>query len=264
MLRARLATAAVAIPSLLALIFLAPPWGLAVVVTVLAAAAMTEYAALAFPSRLADRVWTVALGMTVILAALWGPAAPLTAALALVVALGFARIVFFRGDLDRGLAELGVITVGVLYVGLLMPHFIWLHRVPDGPGWLTFVIATGMAGDTAGYFVGRSFGRHKLIPRVSPGKTVEGAVGILAASVVAGAAAKLILLDERSWTEMISLAIVMGLVGQIGDLSESVMKRSFGAKESGWIFPGHGGVLDRIDSLLFPAGLVYYYLVLLA
>jgi phosphatidate cytidylyltransferase len=261
-LRARLATAAVAIPSLLALIFLAPPWGLAIVVSALAIAAMTEYAGLAFRTQPVDRWLTVVLGVLVILAALDGPGPRLTAALALVVAAGFARVVLFRSDLERGLADIGLIAVGVLYVGLFMPHFIWLHRVADGPGWLTFVIATGMAGDTAGYFVGRAFGRRRLIPRVSPGKTVEGAIGILAASLLAGVAAKLILRGDRGWKEILALAFVMGVIGQIGDLSESVMKRAFGAKESGWILPGHGGVLDRIDSLLFPVTLVYYYLTL--
>src|SRR6185369_3485933 len=119
------------------------------------------------------------------------------------------------------------------------------------------------AGDSGGYFVGHALGRHKLIPRVSPGKTVEGALGIVLCSLVAAAAAKLILLPQRGWSEMLTLAVVMAIIGQLGDLSESVMKRTFGAKESGSIFPGHGGVLDRIDSLLFPVVLLYYYRIVL-
>jgi phosphatidate cytidylyltransferase len=140
-----------------------------------------------------------------------------------------------------------------------MPHFVWLHRLPEGPEWVTFVIAVGMAGDTAGYFVGRSLGRHKLIPRVSPGKTVEGAVGVILGSLLAATVAKPLFFPGDDWRTILTLAAVMGVLGQVGDLSESVMKRAFGAKESGWIFPGHGGVLDRIDSLLFPVSLVYYY-----
>jgi phosphatidate cytidylyltransferase len=117
-----------------------------------------------------------------------------------------------------------------------------------------------MGGDSGGYFVGHALGRHKLIPRVSPGKTVEGAIGILLFSLLVGALGKLVLFPNRGWGEMLLLSFVMGAVGQLGDLGESVMKRTFGAKESGWIFPGHGGVLDRIDSLLFPLTLVYYYI----
>jgi phosphatidate cytidylyltransferase len=179
--------------------------------------------------------------------------------MAFLVAAGLIYVVVARGDFERGLADLGLIAIGVLYTGLLLPHFYWVRHLTHGPQWITFVIAIGMAGDTGGYFVGHAFGRHKLIPRVSPGKTVEGALGIVACSLLAGAAGKLILLPERSWTEILCLAGVLAIIGQLGDLGESVMKRTFGAKESGWIFPGHGGVLDRIDSLLFPITLVYYY-----
>lgn len=259
MLRARLATAAVAIPLLLVLIFLVPPWGLATVVAVLAVLAMAEYAGLAFAAQPRERALALVLGTLVILAAMPGPGPWLTAALSLLIVVGLSWIVVGRADLDRGLNDLGLTLVGTLYAGVLMPHFAWLHQTADGPAWVTFVIATGMAGDTGGYFVGHAFGRHRLIPRVSPGKTVEGALGVLAGSAVAGVVAKLVLLGEHSWTEVIGLALVMGIIGQIGDLGESVMKRTFGAKESGWIFPGHGGVLDRIDSLLFPVSLVYYY-----
>lgn len=259
MLRARLATAAVAIPLLLALVFWAPPWGMTVVVSVLAVLALLEYAGLAFAAQPLERMLAVASGAVVVLAATDGPGNRLLAALVFVSMLGFAFVVFARADLDRGLRDLGIIFLGVLYVGIFMPHFIWLHRLPEGPQWVTFVIAVGMAGDTGGYFVGRFLGRHKLIPRVSPGKTVEGAVGIILGSMLAGAVAKLLFFPTHGWQAIVGLAAFMGVLGQVGDLSESVMKRVFGAKESGWIFPGHGGVLDRIDSLLFPVSLVYYY-----
>jgi phosphatidate cytidylyltransferase len=232
---------------------------MAVVVSTLALLAMLEYAGLAFASQPRERMLAVAMGTVVVLAAAGGPGSVLLAALVIALIAGFASVVFARPDLDRGLGDLGIILLGVLYVGLLMPHFVWLHRLPDGPQWVTFVIAVGMAGDTAGYFVGRGLGRHKLIPRVSPGKTVEGAVGVVLGSMLAGAVAKALFFPAHDWGQILALAAFMGAIGQVGDLSESVMKRAFGAKESGWIFPGHGGVLDRIDSLLFPVSLVYYY-----
>lgn len=259
MLPARLATAAVAIPLLLALIFWAPPWGLTVVVTVLAILGVAEYAGLAFSAQPRERALAMGLGTAIAVAAAYGPGPWLTAALAAFVLGGMAWTVLARPDLERGLGDFGLIAVGVLYVALLLPHFIWLHRLRGGPGWVAFVIAVGMAGDTGGYFVGRSFGRRRLIPRVSPAKTVEGAVGVLLGSLLGGVLANLLFLRGRAWSEIVALALVMGVIGQFGDLSESVMKRSFGAKESGWIFPGHGGVLDRVDSLLFPVSLVYYY-----
>jgi phosphatidate cytidylyltransferase len=230
-----------------------------VVVSVLAVLAMLEYAGLAFAAQPRERALAVVLGSVVVLAAIDGPGGKLLGALVFVSMVGFASVVFARADLERGLRDLGIIFLGILYVGLFLPHFIWLHRLPAGPEWVTFVIAVGMAGDTGGYFVGRFFGRHKLIPSVSPGKTVEGAVGIVLGSVLAGTAAKLLFFPTHDWQGIVGLAAFMGVIGQVGDLSESVMKRVFGAKESGWIFPGHGGVLDRIDSLLFPVSLVYYY-----
>lgn len=259
MLPARLATAAVAIPLLLGLIFWAPPWGMTVVVTALAILAVAEYAGLAFSAQPRERALALGLGAVVAVAASYGPGPWLTATLTGFVLVGMSWIVLLRPDLERGLSDFGLISIGVLYVGLLLPHFIWLHRLGGGPGWVAFVIAVGMAGDTGGYFVGRGFGRRRLIPRVSPGKTVEGAVGVLLGSVLGGVLGNLLFLRGRAWSEIIVLALIMGVIGQLGDLSESVMKRSFGAKESGWIFPGHGGVLDRIDSLLFPVGFVYYY-----
>lgn len=181
------------------------------------------------------------------------------AALATILPLAMSYVVLCRRDLPVALGDVGLIAIGVLYGGLLLPHFFWLRGLPDGAAWVTFVIAIAMAGDTGGYFVGHAIGRHKLIPHLSPGKTVEGALGIVAASLLCAAAAKLILLTAHGWVEMLGLGLALSLVGQLGDLGESVMKRTFGAKESGALFPGHGGVLDRIDSLLFPVVVVYYY-----
>lgn len=268
MLRARLATAAVAIPTLLALILVPSRWPLAVFVATVGIIGVAEYATMAFRAQRGERFLTIGLGALLTVAACaqairLTPAAHwLGAALVLTIVVGLVWTLLARPDFERGLADLGLALVGILYVGFLLPHFIFLHGLPLGPRWVIFVVAIGMAGDTGGYAVGHLIGRHKLMPRVSPGKTVEGALGIIAGSLLAAAICKLLFLDVLSWQEAIGLASVMAIVGQLGDLSESVMKRTFGAKESGWLFPGHGGVLDRIDSLLFPVAFLYYYLLL--
>jgi len=264
MIGPRLATAAVAIPALLLLIFVAPAWAINVLVGSLGLVALSEYAGMAFRDRGAERVIAVAVGLVALAAAVAAPApgAIPTAGLALAVCVGLFLVVLRNVDPATGFRDLAVTLIGALYVGMLLPHFVWLRRLDDGPQWMTFVIATCMASDTGAYFVGKAFGRRRLIPRVSPGKTVEGAVGNVLSGVIIGAAAKWVLLPERGLGEIVALAVVMSIVGQLGDLSESVMKRTFDTKESGWIFPGHGGVLDRIDSLLFPAALVYYYVLL--
>jgi phosphatidate cytidylyltransferase len=262
-LRARLATAAVAIPLLLAIIFLGPSWGWGALVSVIALLAILEYLRLAFADRVGPRLVGGALGVAIVSAALSAPTPGLwlVASLAAILPVSMAYVVLVRDDLQGGLTDVGLIAIGLLYGGLLLPHFYWLRQLPEGAAWVTFVIAIGMAGDSGGYFVGHALGRHKLAPRVSPGKTVEGALGIVAASLLCAAVAKLVLFPAHGWGEILGLGAVMSIIGQVGDLGESVMKRAFGAKESGALFPGHGGVLDRIDSLLFPVALVYYYLV---
>jgi phosphatidate cytidylyltransferase len=266
-LRARLATAAVAIPLLLAVILYPSPWPVTVFVVAVGLIGIAEYAAMAFSTQAGERGLTMLLGALLLLGAAWVGAEPrasqiLHAALALVVVAGLVWVLLIRPDFEQGLRDLGLSMIGVFYVGFLLPHFIWLHGVGGlGPRWVIFVLVIGMAGDTGGYFVGHALGRHKLMPRVSPGKTVEGSLGIVAASLLGGAASKFIFLQDLTWNEALWLSAVMAVIGQLGDLSESIMKRTFGVKESGWLFPGHGGVLDRIDSLLFPVTFLYYYVI---
>jgi phosphatidate cytidylyltransferase len=152
-------------------------------------------------------------------------------------------------------------VLGVLYAGAFLPHFIWLRVNPEssGPSWVTFVLAVAMGGDSGGYFAGRFFGKHLLMPAVSPKKTIEGSIGAVAGNLVGGAIVRVVLLPSVPWREIIVLSMVAGLLAQLGDLCESLLKRAFGAKDSGWLLPGHGGVLDRVDSLVFPVVLVYYY-----
>ena len=261
MLRARLATAAVAIPTLLFLILYPSPWPLVALIVAVAIVGLGEYATMAFPTRRAERVLTIILGTAVAVGAALRAQAPQLFALsiALTISVGLMWTLLGRADFEDGLRDLGLALVGLLYISVLLPHFIWLHGVELGPRWVVFVVAIGMAGDTGGYAVGHTLGRHKLMPRVSPGKTVEGAIGIVAVSLLTGAVCKLLFLHQVGWNEVLLLSTVMAVLGQLGDLCESVMKRTFGSKESGWLFPGHGGVLDRIDSLLFPVVFLYYY-----
>jgi phosphatidate cytidylyltransferase len=261
MLWSRLATALVAIPTLLVLIFMASPLGVVLLITGLGVVALAEYMGMAFAASASERRFGFALGALVLAAAVCSPRPGLLLSGGIAAALiaGLIRVVLWRVDFDDGLRDVALMMLGTLYIGVLLPHFVWMRYLAGGSEWITFVIAVGMASDTAGYFVGRAFGRRKLLPRISPGKTVEGALGNVAAGLVAGAASKLILLPDSGWFEMVALAGGMAVLGQIGDLAVSVMKRTFGTKDSGWIFPGHGGVLDRVDSLLFPLALVYYY-----
>jgi Predicted CDP-diglyceride synthetase/phosphatidate cytidylyltransferase len=116
-----------------------------------------------------------------------------------------------------------------------------------------------MAGDVTAYFVGRAFGRHKLAPLVSPGKTVEGSIGNLVGSLAAAVVVHFGLFPALPLSHALLLAVVMNIIGQLGDLYESLLKRGAGAKDAAAVLPGHGGLLDRLDSLLFNAPVLYYY-----
>jgi len=264
MLAARLVTAAVAIPILLWLVFWAPFFAFRAVVLLFTLLALIEYFYMAFPTDTALQALGVVSGALVAFGMGNTPLASasiFSAGLMTVVTIGLIVSLFAPGDPARAIANLGQMVLGVLYAGAFLPHFIWLRVQPEdsGPAWVTFVLAVAMAGDSGGYFVGRAFGRHLLMPSVSPKKTVEGSLGAIAGNLVAAAVMKWIFFSEIGWAEILALAVVAGLLAQLGDLCESLLKRAFGAKDSGWLLPGHGGVLDRADSLVFPIVLVYYY-----
>jgi phosphatidate cytidylyltransferase len=273
-LRARLATSAVVIPLLLALIIYGPYRLFAAIVGILAVLGVAEYAAMAFPTRTGERLLNVLLGTFLVAAIATPEPRAVPAALSATIIVGLIWTLLARRDFEDGLRDFGLSLVGIFYTGLLLPHFIWLRTLdawqsgwpprwplPEGACWVIFVLAIAMAGDAGGYTVGHAKGRHKLAPRVSPGKTIEGSIGIMLASLLAAVVSKLILFQQRSWPEIMALGLSMAILGQLGDLSESIMKRTFNMKESGWLFPGHGGVLDRTDSLLFPVTFLYYYVV---
>jgi len=158
-----------------------------------------------------------------------------------------------RGDLQARLRGLAWSILGGLYLGLLLPHWILLFGLPRGRAWVSFVIIVIMAGDSAAYFGGRYWGRRKLAPELSPGKTVEGALAYIGGSIVAAVVGNYFLLLKLSAFEAAALAFCLSILGQFGDLFESWIKRVFAVKDSGSLLPGHGGLLDRLDSLIFPA-----------
>jgi phosphatidate cytidylyltransferase len=148
---------------------------------------------------------------------------------------------------------------GAIYIGLLLGFGIWLHGAPDGPGLVLFLAGVTWMGESAAYLVGSSIGRRPIAPTLSPRKTVEGAVAQLVVSVAAALALGAWLLPHCSLVGAAGAGAVLGVTGQVGDLAESAIKRSIGTKDTGGLIPGHGGVLDRIDSLLFNVPALYFY-----
>ena len=150
---------------------------------------------------------------------------------------------------------------GILYVGWLLSYLVALRGLDAGRDWVFFALFTTFASDTTAFFTGRAWGRHRLAPNISPGKTWEGAIaGVFGAIVVSLVLVMLLSLPLNYW-QAVLLGLVVSIFGQLGDLVESLFKRNMGVKESGESIPGHGGFLDRMDSVAFAGVVVYYYVI---
>ena len=150
-------------------------------------------------------------------------------------------------------------VLGVIYIPLFLSYLVLIRNGDDGVAWIFFLLIIVFLGDTGAYYVGSYLGRHKLCPAVSPNKTIEGSVGGLAVNLCAGALFKFFFFPLLTWGLSILFFLSIGVAGQVGDLFESELKRVGNIKDSGVLLPGHGGVLDRIDALLFAAPTAYFF-----
>ncbi len=154
-------------------------------------------------------------------------------------------------------------SLGLIWVGFMGAHLLMIRALPEGNYWLLILTGITAGSDSGAYYTGRAFGKHKLSPLISPNKTIEGAVGGVFAGIAVAVFLSLLFLQTVPWLFVFVSAIVLSVVGICGDLVESVIKRATGTKDSGTILGGHGGILDRADSLLFAAPVLYYLLQLL-
>jgi phosphatidate cytidylyltransferase len=256
----RALSAVVALPLIAALILWDQPWGFGALVLVVAAIALREFATIALGGaslRLRAGVVVLGVGLTAGLYAL-----PAYAVVWMLTAfVGTAALVLFDpGDIPAAGSRLGLAAFGVFYLGLLCAPMAILQRdAAHGRAWVMLAIALTFGNDTGAYFAGRGFGRHKLYPAVSPAKTVEGAIGGMLAGLLILLAARALFVPWLTVRDCLLAALPAGVIGPIGDLVESLLKRAFGVKDSGKLIPGHGGMLDRIDALLFVSAWLYVY-----
>jgi phosphatidate cytidylyltransferase len=295
MLRARILTAAVGIPLVLALVFLGEPW-LSLFLGLVAFLALVEVVSLLDAGGFRPpQVLALVAGMAVAAAGLMsanrdgvgGLAGSLlqatdppglVAAAFVAALLLLALAAFTRGDPRDGFVTWAMTTFGIGYVGLLLPMLALVgHLAPpsgsastavgmfdlaSGTAWMLTLVVIVWGYDTGAYFTGRLIGRRRLIEHISPAKTIEGFVGgLVVATLAAGVGAALVGLEP--WHPLV-MGPLVGLAAQAGDLAESMLKRAAGRKESGFLFPGHGGMLDRIDSFLFAAPVLAGYALLAA
>lgn len=259
MSRTRILTGLVLAPAAVAgVLWLPTPW-LALVSAVLVLAGLWEWTRLTGLSRVTPRLAYVSANGLVMASLAWaaGPnlfalkAAALMGALWWVMALAWLRRFEF-GQADRGRYRVLKLFAGSLAAVPAWASLVWLHQLPEhGPRWALFAVALVWAADSGAYFVGMRLGKRKLAPRISPNKSWEGFWGGLAgASLVAILGVKLLGLGWQDLPALVFLTLVAAMMSVAGDLFESLLKRHSGHKDSGRIIPGHGGMLDRLDSIL--------------
>jgi phosphatidate cytidylyltransferase len=269
----RILTAVVLIAVVFAVVFLGQLWMVAVLAVLIAELAAFEYGQLAKASGITIPLWWTipAVAMVFVAASAW----PGDTLLPLLTALGFLLFGLngFLRPLKQVLPETAAGLFGLAYIAYplsLLPQ-IWSRD--DGKPLLLFLMLCVWAGDIAALYIGKNFGKRKLAPRLSPGKTWEGAIASLVGSMLAGAAVfwagdllsargNMVLHIEEPLWQVLILAVVLNAAAQLGDLLESAIKRGADVKDSGTMLPGHGGILDRIDALLLAAPVLWYCLLL--
>lgn len=266
-LLSRLATALVLVAIVAVLVWtpmLRP--GLTLFIAALVAVGLSEYFGLVRARGIdAEAAGGIVAGTLVTLTGYWAQETIINAAF-LAASLTLAALHLFRNK--HTIAGLAASIFSVWYLGWIPAHFIAMHGLPgQGPGLAMAMLVAVIFADSGAYFAGKALGRHKLAPVISPNKTWEGAIG----GLLAAAAGMLALYALRgmgwhalpAWSAAgyVIIGLALGVVSQVGDLMESMLKRDAGLKDSGRLFPGHGGVLDRCDGLLFAAPVLYYWAV---
>jgi phosphatidate cytidylyltransferase len=260
----RFATAIVGVPVILALIYVGPPWGFYAFIAIAALVGAHELFTMTHPG---DRIaqWVGVLVSAVASAAVFffhDDPRVLVTVLVAVPLFGPLFTLVRLGNVETAALRACAMGFGPLFV-MVPLTLLGLMRVKFGAvGSGMVVLSLGLAwfADTGAYFAGRFLGKHKLYEAVSPKKTIEGAIGGLAASVVWALLGVFVFLrGSLSVAHAIPLALVAGVLGQAGDLAESLIKRSTGVKDSGSIVPGHGGILDRVDAVIMTSAVVYLY-----
>ena len=257
-------TSIIALPLLILLIVKGGAVLFALLIAVVAVLALSEYYRIAgVPTGGKGNTWLPVLGYATGCGILWGAFKD-----SFGIMLGFIVLDFFAaglGSLKRFSIDIAVSGhiirqfFGSIYVPVLLSSLVLIRSEAAGISWIFLLLGVVFAGDVAAYYVGTYLGRHKLCPAISPGKTIEGAIGGLAGNLLIGSLFKFFFLPQLPWLLSLLCFASMGLMAQAGDLFESELKRAGKVKDSGAILPGHGGILDRIDALLFAAPIAYVF-----
>jgi phosphatidate cytidylyltransferase len=280
MLRQRIITALLLIPLPVTAIWFGEPW-FTILVVIFGVLAALEFYRLGSATRVSP-VTYLGLIFTLIFIISFNPdllscletsidptlISPLILTTAMVLTLVW---IILRRQKEGAIASWTWTIGGILYVGWLLGQVVALRGLANGRSWVFFILVTTVASDTMAFFIGRAIGKHKLAPQISPNKTWEGAIAGVIGAVVFSllftppelfSLTNPLRIYGLSYGEAILVGVLASVFGQIGDLAESLLKRNAKVKDSGNLLPGHGGILDRLDSIIFAGVIVYYFAVL--
>ncbi|HEU4438773.1 MAG TPA: phosphatidate cytidylyltransferase [Methylomirabilota bacterium] len=254
----RLLSTVVLLPLFVWMVIAGPAWLFGAVLVLVAAIGQWEFTGMFERAGVSTFRWLGLVGGSLVTASFALPLSEQATLTAVVLTLLAAGLL--RRDPGRAAWEPVAITLlGAGYVNWLLGYAFWLYELPDGVQWVLLLVSVTWLGESAAYVIGSTLGRHKLAPVVSPRKTVEGAVAQLIASVLGALGARAWFFPGLSLEDAMVIGLLLGVVGQVGDLVESAIKRSLNTKDTGGLIPGHGGMLDRLDSLLVNTPVLFYY-----
>ncbi|HUV45805.1 MAG TPA: phosphatidate cytidylyltransferase [Dehalococcoidia bacterium] len=263
MLKQRIFTAAVGVPLIILAVWFGDPWfSLLIAAVVLLGTFEFYHMSTNLNKRYSLTYFGLSWALVLALSPHYANILPIVMTAAVVISLVWLLRLSAQ---KKAFCDWAWLVAGVFYVGWMLSYWVNLRILEDGKGWVYLAILTTFANDTGAFFVGRAWGKHKLASAISPGKTWEGALGGLLSATM-GAIIVFLILNLLSplplgYWQVILLGCLISLFAQLGDLVESLLKRNMEVKESGKLLPGHGGILDRFDSLIFVGAMVYYYVI---
>jgi phosphatidate cytidylyltransferase len=255
----RLITAFIAILFLIGVIRYAPVWVFIILTLFAALISLNEFYALIKPKIAEKIVFFYYVLTTILFFSILANNHRSIALFPFFVIVPLAFFIFTYPKSHHKIGDISTLIMGPFYICLPLVLLAIIARLPQGRMWISFILVVIFAGDTGSFYCGKFFGKHKLT-QISPGKTWEGTIGGLIANIACAGLFGYVFFTSLSVISIMIVGIVLGISGQIGDLAESMLKRISNKKDSGKILPGHGGMLDRIDSLLFAVPVLYVYL----
>lgn len=257
----RILTALIIVPPFLLVIRFGPPSAVVILVSIAAIIGLYEFYQMTLPEERAGvKIGAIALGAILCALSQWAPSGVIFLSLSAILLIIFFGYALFSAELSLMPSRIAITFLGVIYIPFLLSHIILINKLPEGVFWVLLLVATVWIGDTFALAFGAWIGRHKLSPRISPRKTIEGFFACFVGAILTVFVCRSLFLPTVGVPDALMVAIGIALFGQLGDLSESMIKRGAKVKDSGTMIPGHGGMLDRLDSFLFAAPFLYNFL----